>query len=61
MEILKDPAPMANTDRVIPARIELRWEDATVNASGFTYRGTPYVSLTEAAELLSLDLELAAN
>lgn len=61
VEILKDPAPMANTDRVIPARIELRWEDATVNASGFTYRGTPYVSLTEAAELLSLDLELAAN
>ena len=52
---------MANTDRVIPARIELRREDATVNASGFTYRGTPYVSLPEAAELLSLDLELAAN
>jgi len=61
VEIPKDPVPMANTDRVIPARIELRWEDATVNASGFTYRGTPYVSLTEAAELLSLDLELAAN
>lgn len=55
-EPVKCPVPMGNTDRVLPETVALRRGDAAADVNGFSYRGTLYVSLAEAAELLNLDL-----
>ena len=55
-EPVKCPVPMENTDRVLPVSVALRRGDAAADAAGFSYRGTLYVSLPEAAELLNLEL-----
>ena len=55
-EPAKCPVPMGNTDRVLPASVALRRGDAAADAAGFAYRGTLYVSLPAAAELLHLEL-----
>ena len=58
---IKCPIPMGNTERVIPASVALRSGEAAVTAAGFTYQGTLYVSLPEAAEVLSLELSQDAS
>lgn len=60
-EPIKCPIPMGNTERVIPASVALRSGEAAVTAAGFTYQGTLYVSLPEAAEVLSLELSQDAS
>lgn len=60
-EPAKCPVPMGNTDRVLPESVALRRGDAAADATGFAYRGTLYVSLPEAAELLDLELTQASG
>lgn len=50
------PVPMGATDRVLPGKVTLRNGETTVDAAGFTHQGTQYVSLADAAKLLSLEV-----
>ncbi|MDE7242592.1 MAG: S-layer homology domain-containing protein [Oscillospiraceae bacterium] len=55
---VKLPVPLGNTERVVPGcTVTLQLDSVTAAATGLTYKGKQYISLTDAAALLPLNVE----